>query len=428
MDNKNFQEQITAWGRNKQTSPAKNDSLKQAIFAATDTYHGQTIKPKRKTRTWLVTGIALASTAVCVMLVFRFIRTQMVPATAVLDTMSSPFAGSASYNTSVSARGSAKQIAVDEASPAVEPIEPVSLGLSYGMETGLGSSAPNTLTENVKNIVNDIAHQAGYDTDSDTLDTREYMDTNYNISIKTRDVQEKAENARTIVRGHDGRIDHYSANKNSASVTFTVSRSKFDAMAEEIRALAFSDKFITESIYEYNRLPEKQNIEEQTEDNTKTASELEIERADLEKSHTDKTASLQKTIDGLNKQIDALRVQLATATGTTRAQISVKISALNRNLSAAKKELTAENSQYNAKIKSIDNRIKAIQNTLDNLGERDQDIIDDTNVVTGTISFRRLSILEAVNIYVPFKFSIPGLIVLIILYCAFGRKRYIRTP
>ena len=423
MTNNNFDEQIKDWGKSKRTLPIKNDSIKQTIFAATDANRGQTVKPKRRTKTWLISGIALAGTAICVMLVFNFVRSQLIAATSV-STDDYNVASQSGY-----AEGSAtvQTLAVAPRAATYNSVSVDSLGLSYGEATGLGSSEPNIIKTIATNIVSGIAHQAGYD-ESGTLDTREYMDTNYSINIKTREVQEKAESARTVVRGHDGRIDRYNASENSAYISFTVPRTKFDAMAEEIRALAFSDKFITESINEYNRLPEKQNIEGQTADCEQTASELEVQRADLEKSHAEKSASLQKTINDLNKRIDALRIDLASATGTMRAKISVQITALNRDLSASNKSLSSENSQYNTKIKNIDKQIKQNQSTLENLGEQDQNLIDDTNVVTGTISLRKTSVLETINLYVPFRYSIPGLILILILYAIFGRNRKIEVP
>ena len=86
------------------------------------------------------------------------------------------------------------------------------------------------------------------------------MDVYFGMTIKTRKVEDKAEHAATIIRGHSGRVNTMNTSKKNAYISFDMPKSEFEAMKDEPRELA-GTRFIEENVRADNLLPQKQEIE-----------------------------------------------------------------------------------------------------------------------------------------------------------------------
>lgn len=91
-------------------------------------------------------------------------------------------------------------------------------------------------------------------------DTREFLKTDYNATIRTRDISTLTRRIETTVRGFGGRIDSSNSSQKWGSVSFVVPAGKFDSFRDEIESLTDA-RFITTEIRNENLLPQVRNIE-----------------------------------------------------------------------------------------------------------------------------------------------------------------------
>lgn len=235
----------------------------------------------------------------------------------------------------------------------------------------------------------------------DVSDTREFLKTYYQATIRTRNVTTLATRIQTIARGYGGRMDDISVNKESAHISFVVPKNKFDAFTEEMRGLVHP-KFIEENISAKNLLSQKQVIEKQTNRAEETLFTVQQQRDILVKNHQSLVNNLQNQINSFNRQIRGLRNQYATTTSTAQQQIlSNQVALVTQQQNQAKQVLAQENSRYETALRLNDVNVSASQDRVDNWYKEDSELLANVETVEASVSLRWISVWEVIELYVP---------------------------
>lgn len=398
---KKISDNLTRWGKKTQKLPTNNDTIKQTVL--------NNLRP------------SVFETSVRKPMALRWLMIVAVPALTVLFMIS--------YNNTM------KEIPIGyvenqfDTGLAVESSDSA-MGGGFGVvatyKTGLSDSmsVPEKIMGTVSDYVDSFRHP--YSPQSlDITDTREYLKTTFGLDIKTRKVGQTYTRVKTIIRGYGGRIDNSSLSEKSAHLSFVVPKSDYDSFVEEVQGM-FPEKFIKLSENTSNLLPQKQYIEEQTEQSNETLDDLKQDRTDLVKKHEEKVASSQKEINRLNGIIYSLTEQRKNVSATDTVElkkINDQINYYVRLRTTQNQTLTDENNQYQKNLNILDQKISAQENRLTDLNKQDTNLINNVETVNGTISIRWISVFEIVNLYVPVYKTIIILCLLIILYYfLFGRR------
>jgi len=232
-------------------------------------------------------------------------------------------------------------------------------------------------------------------------DTREFLKTYYQATIRTRQVSKLATHIQTMVRGYGGRMDDISLNKESVHISFVVPKNKFEAFSEELRGLV-RPKFIEENISAENLLSQKQVIEKQTNRAEETLFTVQQQRDALVKNHQSLVNNLQNQINSFNRQIKGLRNQYTTTTSTEQQQIlSNQIVLVADKQNQAKQALAQENFRYETALRLNDANLSASQDRVDNWYKEDSELLANVETVEASVSLRWISGWEVIRLYVP---------------------------
>lgn len=260
-------------------------------------------------------------------------------------------------------------------------------------------------------------------------DTREFLKTYYQTTLRTRQVTKLATHIQTMVRGYGGRVDNISVNKESAYISFVVPKDKFAMFADELRTLV-KPKFIEEIISSENLLAQKQGIETRTDAAEQTLDSVQKQRQELIGNHGVAVANLQKRINNYSAQINDLRNQFAATTSTERQQaISNQIAYVTRQQNGVKQELVQENSRYETALRLSDANIAASEKRIDTLYEQDQDLLVNVETVESSVSLQWISVWEIVELYVPI-YWILSILTLggLVGYFRYGHRQKLLLP
>jgi len=267
---------------------------------------------------------------------------------------------------------------------------------------GKPASAPSGMRYAEDSVSSSIAPDYYYDGDVPVTDTREFLKTDFNATLLTRDVQDLVEESETIIKGHEGRIDNISSSEKHGYIQFVVPLSQFQDFRREIENLVPS-KFLAVQISKQNLLPQKQNIEEVQKQVEQNLAELRDAR--------------QKTINTYNAVAKNLESQLAkiqTEINTLSANPDdpgnqARLAQLQTQLSTLQSRLSSEKVAHASKLASYDNQIKYADTSLTAVKNQDQELLDSVATVRGTLSFQWISLWEMVHVYLP-GFWIPAII------------------
>lgn len=252
-------------------------------------------------------------------------------------------------------------------------------------------------------------------------DTREFLKTSYNSTIKTRDVNDVVRYVKNAINGADGRIDSLSVSEKYGSISFVVAKSKFEDFRTEIEALTH-EKLYTEGISSENLLTQKQGIEEQQENTVNSLESLLSQRDSLVAKHSQAVSSLNKEITRIGKELVSVRASMKTETDSILlASLYNQENSLIQQETLQKKNLTNENSTYATKKQNLDNMINNENNNLANINEVDDQFMDNVETVNGYINVQWISLWEMARIFSPIH-PIFVIIILLILAWVFLRK------
>lgn len=256
-------------------------------------------------------------------------------------------------------------------------------------------------------------------------DTREFLKTSYNGSIKTRNVQDVTNEIKNIVKGADGRIDNFYSSEKIGGVTFVVAKSKFDAFREEIEKITHK-KLFTETTSSQNLLTQKQGIEATTENIVNTLENLKNQKSALDTKHTQAVSSINKELTRIRAELVAVRAVIAVTTDP-----DVLISLRNQETSlvsqetSQKKLLNTENSNYKTQNQNLENSINNANNNLTNINEVDSQFTDNIETVSGHISVNWVSLWAMAKIFSPIHPTLVIIILVIAIRFYLKRKGHI---
>ncbi len=263
---------------------------------------------------------------------------------------------------------------------------------SVGFSSGLSESEPSTF----KKISRDVV---GYFQPTPASDTREFLKTDYQATIKTRSVETLGNRIQTIVRGYGGRIDSASIQTRYAYLSFVVPKKTFETFKAEIKTLVPA-RFMTESIGTQNLLPQKRSIEEQTRAVSENITRIKKDRDALEAQHRTTVASLQRQLRGIVAEIQTLKAEVTTDPSRQK-QIAERITILESEQRRLNRNLADENAQYNTKRDTLDAEIKNAEYQRTNLDKQDDTLIENVETVQGSIAIEWISIPKIIGLYMP---------------------------
>lgn len=358
----NPNDRLSAWGKAEQKLPARNLEMKNvALFSAKPTQ-----KKAPRHFHWAQYVMSVTTVLGVVIAIGHVTVNRLRPATSsgTISSLESSVAPMA-YDTNFGGAGVAQDSVRNSAAMMLMPEEPA-----------------NRFEKSV-------------------ADTREFLKTYYQATLRTREVAKLATHIQTMARGYGGRVDDISVNKESAYISFVVPKDKFAMFTDELRTLV-PPKFIEEIISAQNLLSEKQGIEKRTDTAEQTLSSVQKQRQELIDNHGVAVANFQKRINNYSGQINSLRNQFATTTSTERQQaISNQIAYVTRQQNGVKQELAQENSRFETALRLSDANIAASEKRIDNLYEQDQDLLASVETVEASVSLQWISVWEVIDLYVP---------------------------
>lgn len=398
----NPNDRFAAWGKAQQQMPSRNLELKNvALFSL------KPVEKKFKFRPFRWLGYSLGS----VIAAYYFVVLPVIAIKLKIDEKSE----SQAALTQVSYAPTYATVENTAKSSDTFGLNP----LNSELQGTLGNSDVRTTFERLtfipplgKAVADQIwgereGYERGYD---DVSDTREFLKTYYQATIRTRQVAKLATHIQTMARGYGGRVDDISVNKESAYITFVVPKTKFEDFTQELRGLV-SPKFIEEIISAQNLLPEKQRIEKQTDSAIRAVDEVQAEREQLIKNHNTAVIELQNKINSFNPRIAYARQQYAAATSTDiKLELGKDVSYWVTQQMYAKKQLTEENAQYEDAIRLNDSDLLASQEKLGGWYQADEDLLANVETVEASVSLRWISVWELIDLYVPIGWIVGGLL------------------
>lgn len=314
-----FQEFFHRWGKNEQCLPTRHESIKDTVMSTLRSSPAELRRPSFRLPRLVMAGTAFA------LFVF-FVASWWIQNNHLYRATS--------------------------ATPA--QTGGVTFGLSYGQSTGLAGPASPSILERVYD-----SFSPPRETDVPASDTREFLKTGYQATIKTRQVEEIGQHVQTIVRGHGGRIDNLTLEERFGYISFVIPKEAFEPFKKELKSLA-RPRFISERVQMENLLPQKRVIEGQT-------------------------SSTQSVLALLHSQLQTYEAEYRAATDKINAQISSQTAALNRErkaLAAIDAKFTARRAQLNAEFLSVTNERQALDAEKTNDTARMSQIAERKNTLT----------------------------------------------
>jgi hypothetical protein len=380
---------FTTWGKGQRQLSARNEELKKAVLARIPTAPHSTARVPAYRLPWL--SFAFGGLAVLTLLLNP----------GGVKNRSMPTAG-------VAPASEGGRVSMPELPVAVRDGDMVANQSSVAPEYSYGKMMPGYYPQPTPTVP--------------VTDTREFLQTDYNVTIKTRNVQELTRRAETTVRGFGGRVDGSSSSEKWGSVSFVLPASKFEAFRDEIESFT-SPRFTTIETRTENLLPQKQSIEEQKKQIEKNAAQYRAERKSLIAGHASTVASLQTKLSNVAYELTQLRVE-QTTDAVRRAYINARIAELVTEQSGLQTRLASENSYYSRQLNELDARIKDTESGLEWVATADKNLIDTVATVRGTISLNWISIGEVIELYVSTVWITIFFVVAAIGAAFWSRRRY----
>lgn len=368
--NNDFDKIFTQWGRSQRSLPTKSEQIKHTVLSAlTESSVSTRRLPMHMAQPWL----SYAFTALAVFMLFVNFAASPKDTPAV-STMSAP------ESTSVG-------------------------GAPAAIPSPMNFSAQDAVLENstraYKGVEPDYAPMPPiyYGGDVPVTDDREFLKTDYNATIQTRDVNELARELETKIRGYDGRIDSFSSSEKFGNISFALPANKLDTFRQDIESMVAS-KFLTVNIRQENLLPQKQSIEQQKEYVEKTLADLKTQRSKLVSTHNSTVAALKARLDAIKYELSVLSAD-QTTDPIRRQQIAARQYELLTEQGSLENRISGENSSYASELKYLDARISGAQDGLVQVNKSDQNLLDNVATVRGNISLNWISVWEVIKLYVP---------------------------
>jgi hypothetical protein len=261
-----------------------------------------------------------------------------------------------------------------------------------------------------------------YEPNIPIADTREFLKTDYQATVYTRNVGELAQRIQTIIRDFGGRVDSASSSSRWGSVSFVVPADWFDEFRDDIKSLVRA-RFFIEEISTENLLSQEKSIEQQQEQTQETLTELKTDRGQLILTHRSSATSIQSRLDAIRSELAVLQAEV-TNNETRLAQIAVRKQELFIEKNAFETRLAAENAEYAKKLNLFDLQIRGVEKNLVYLDDQEEELLDTVATVRGTISLNWISVWSIVHLYFPLCWLSLILIVVAVAVYVVRRRRF----
>ncbi|NVN97178.1 hypothetical protein HXX01_03025 [Candidatus Nomurabacteria bacterium] len=253
-------------------------------------------------------------------------------------------------------------------------------------------------------------------------DTREFLKTSYNSTLKTRDVSGVTTQVKNTIKAADGRVDNFYSSEKYGRISFVVAKSKFEAFKNEIEGIVHK-KLYTESISSENLLGEKQGIEGQLSDANQSLDSLISQRTELTNSHNKTSSSLSKDLDRINGELSKLSDNmLVEKNAQTLISLQNQKTLLNGQYADEKQKLIEENKNYVVTKQNLDQMISGESGSIKNIKKQDGQFTDNIETVNGYIVIEWCSFWEMATIFSPVHPTLVIIILIIVSIIGF-RKR-----
>ena len=377
MKRNNLSEQFKKWGEAKRGVPANDTVMKEKVMNALRPAGGEYYL-RRPSRFWRW-SFAMAAVAVLIFIAPGLYRA--------LDDMTR-----------------------FPVTPRVYSPMDENLGLTYGQDTGLAKTDSRSVVSKITDLFADRSLD----------DSREFMQTDYWATIRTRQVEKLSHDAEMAVRGLGGRVDRSDIGTKYSNISFVIPKSSLAEFKEIINEMAPA-RFIMQNENNVNLLDKKQTVEKQTEMANDTLAELQRERREILDRQKEVTGRLQEQINYLTKNIQEVS-RIYTTNTVYRQSINLQISNYTKQLNTAKQSLASENRQFNLSLDVIDGNISRTNAELGGLDDQNEAILDTVATVQGTVTFRWISVIGIIDLYLPLRVAVPIICVLIIIFYFFFRR------
>lgn len=243
-------------------------------------------------------------------------------------------------------------------------------------------------------------------------DSREFLKTDYTATARTRHVVRNAQRLETIVRGFGGRVDTSSIQDTEAHITFVLPVAKLEAFRGEARLL-LGTKFVGEHMYTENLLSDKRSIEENTRLADDRLAALQGERNTLVTVHERSVSTLQAQIKANSKEQTVLKTEMQNHPDEALL-FGQRIIELDKSGNSLQARLSAENVNFSAALSTLDSQIKNTQSTKDALQKQDNTLLATVATVAGSISLAHIGVWGWLTTYVPLKWLILTLLMVLV--------------
>ena len=300
------------------------------------------------------------------------------------------------------------------------PHNPCDFG-DCGMVTGVNSVATPSFSENSKGASSDY-YRMPYPQNNPTVnDTREFLKTNYNAEIQTRNVKRIVLDIKNAVRDVAGRVDSSNENPQNGYVSFVVPKSNFENFKDQIASIT-NEKLIIENVSSDNLLSQKQSIEQEQNSANSSLEQLLQQQNTLTSKHAQTKNKLQSELTNLQNQLAQFSMTLPPYPDPNQI---AQIQSLNTNIGIIKQQIASENSSFNTSNQNLKNQIDGVNAELTNIAEQDSNFMDNIETVSGSISVRWVSLWELAKIFLPVSPVIIIIILVVILWVTFRKSSYI---
>lgn len=277
-------------------------------------------------------------------------------------------------------------------------------GIPATKETSRPAAAPS-YQSNTESAAGMVAPNSDYYYDSRArnlpiTDTREFLKTYYDATIKTRNIPEKIDRIEIVVRGVGGRVDNKRSGEEYGSVSFAVPSSQFFSFREEIRELA-GRKLIIENVNSENLLPQKQSIEAEKSQIEESIKTLKNKKTELTKNHNKIVNGYLSNITKLDKEAIALQNEWPGAYPQRQAEINYRLSQIQYEKESFEQALLKQRSNYQAELSSIEGQIRNYEQSLGYVETQDKNLLDNIATVNGTITLDKVNFWEIGELYAP---------------------------
>lgn len=285
--------------------------------------------------------------------------------------------------------------------PGISILEKKKESIKMPQARDTGSAQYNTM-ESAPSLGTRSGGSGGFEAQQEIpiADPREYLKTDYQAAIYTRNVQELTQRVQTAVRGFGGRVDGLNSSPTYGSIHFVIPASQFNAFQNEVINLA-GKRFLIENIYTENLLPQKQSIEQDSESARKTLIQLNVDRAQLIENHNRVLTAIHAQLAAYVYELSQLKREV-TIDPVRQAQIAARIQWLLKEEKIINARLENENADYGRNFQLLDIKIMNAKNNIEFLRAQNQQLLNTVATIRGTISFHWISWRQIVNLYIPF--------------------------